>query len=127
MRTRAPALIAIIGLIVSVAARVGAMDGADVLAAPALDLLRGLTWPSALVAVMYSPPGRALAGLLVAMTPGRAATEGAQLAGQVREVAEVMAAVSESVRRSSHVQEQIAAALAKIQQSLAILLDRTPR
>jgi aminopeptidase C len=82
-----------------------------------------------MVASMFSPVGKALAAWITSMVPDREANglRNEQLAEQVREVAEVLADVSESVRRSSQVQEQTAEALVQVQQSLAILLDRTPR
>lgn len=127
MPARALALVAIIGLLWPIAVRVTAADSADVLTAPAWDLVRGLGWPSAMVALMFSPVGRALAGLITAITPIGAVEGGAQLSDEVRAIAEVLAEVSESVRRSSQVQEQTVHALAKVERSLAILLDRTSR
>lgn len=99
------------------------------LADPAWDLLRQLTWPGALVAALFSPVGKAAAGWINAATPvpsqSRTAVPLCPAEGQLREIAKVLADVSESVRRSSQVQEQTAATLVQVQQNLAILLDRT--
>lgn len=116
-------------LILLLGARAAAAGG-DTLPAPAWDLLRGLTWPGAIVAALFSPVGKALAGLLTSVTPakpGFTCPQGERLTEQMREVTEVLADMAEAMRRSSQVQEQTAATLVQVQQSLAILLDRTPR
>lgn len=108
-------------------ARAAASDGST-LPAPAWDLLRQLTWPGALVAGLFSPVGKAAAGWITAVTPARqASAQDEQLAEQLRCITEALEGMAEGLKRSSKVQEQTAQTLVQVQQSLAILLDRTPR
>ena len=107
-------------------ARAAASDGTT-LAEPAWDLLKQLTWPGALVAALFSPVGRAAAGWITAATPARPSAQDKQLAEQLRCITEALEGMAEGLKRSSKVQEQTAQTLVQVQQSLAILLDRTPR
>lgn len=117
-------------LVLILTTRAAASDGST-LAEPAWDLLKQLTWPGALVATLFSPVGKAAAGWINAVTPGpsksRPTVASCPAEGQLRDIAKVLADVSESVRRSSQVQEQTAATLVQVHQHLAILLDRTSR
>lgn len=106
------------------AERAAASNGSS-LTQPAWDVIRQLTWPGAFVAALFSPVGRAVAGWITAATPAKPASVDKQLAEQLRTISETLLQVAEGVRRCSHIQEETARTLVKVQESLAILLDRT--
>lgn len=106
-----------------------ASPGPDLLPAPAWELLKSLPWPGALVATLFSPVGRALAGLIVAMTPGKPATNkpAAETTAKDEEVAEALRDLAAAVKHSNEIHQQTVQVLGQVKEGLAILLDRTRR
>jgi hypothetical protein len=132
---------AVVGAIVVVAVTVPqamAAAGADGLPAPGWDLIRSLTWPGATVAVLlFSPVSRAIADWIqshVRPPAARAADSTRtdpdrerELQANMEAMGEMLREVADSVKRSAEVQARTVDALIQVQQSLAVLLDRTSR
>lgn len=99
-------------------------------AAPELnwaEMARTVTWPGALLLIAYSPPGKALATWLQSLVKTASVQASAQTPEFPAEVAETLKEISASLKRTTDVQTKQMEVLMQLQQSLAILLDRTPR
>ncbi len=114
--------VAVIALLLT-GATAGAEGDGLMLSPDGLALVRTVTWPGAVVLALFSPVGKALAGLVQAITPSRTAVTVAADPG----VGEALRQMAAAMQRQNEVNAETVEALQQIQQGLAILLDRTAR